>query len=86
MKFGNENGMWWQKASDINRNNCSFELILGDQIILDVGFSDSNIFEVWFSPAMVSQIFDWDELAKRIEEGRELALEDKKIVSMNKVN
>jgi hypothetical protein len=77
MKFGKEHGMWWQKASDISRNNCSFELMLGDQIVPDVGFSDSDIFEVWFSPVIASQILGWDELVKRIEEGREMAIEDK---------
>ena len=65
----------WRKATDINREYALFELLRNEEVILNVGFSDSDQFEISFGNRR--QIFEWEYLQKLIKEGRKLAEMDK---------
>ncbi len=63
----------WRKATDINREFAIFELLAGEEVLLDVGFSEKGVLEVSFNETIVGLVFDWPRLQELIEEGRKLA-------------
>ncbi|MBC8145162.1 MAG: hypothetical protein H7X80_06210 [bacterium] len=66
-------GCEFQKASDVDREYASFELMIDDEIILEVGFSDDGEFQVFFEYAAPGLLVTWSEFQACIERGRELA-------------
>ena len=67
----------WRKTTDINREYSVFELVADEIPIIDVGFSDTEIFEVAFNASIAGVLIDWELLRKLIEEGRSLAERDR---------
>ena len=63
----------WRKATDINREFAIFELLSGEEVLLDVGYSEKGVLEVSFNETIVGLVFDWPRLQELIEEGRKLA-------------
>jgi len=59
----------WRKTTDVNREFAIFELLDGEKIILDVGFSDAGIFEIGFNREIAGAPIEWEKLQKMIEEG-----------------
>ncbi len=66
-----------RKATDIRRENATFELLADDVPILDMGFSDEGTFEVAFNEQIGGIIIAWDKLQAWIEEGRRMAEVDR---------
>ena len=62
-----------RKATDINRKYALFELVTDDTVLLDVGFSDEEIFQVCFHEKIASLIIDWIKLQEWIKKGKEMA-------------
>lgn len=62
-----------RKAIAINRENATFELLLDDVAILDVGFSYDGVFEVAFDERIGGGVFEWAQLQEWIERGKNLA-------------
>ena len=67
----------WRKATDIEREFSLFELVTDLGPVLDVGYSNSGLFEVSFNITSGGLIVDWDALKSIIEEGRLLADEER---------
>lgn len=67
----------WRKTTDINREYAVFELLADEISILDVGFSDTEVFEVAFNASISGVLIEWGRLQKLIEEGRALAERDR---------
>lgn len=63
----------WRKATDINRESATFELLADEKIVLDVGCSDKGVFEVIFNEEISGLMIDWITLQELIEVGRKLA-------------
>jgi hypothetical protein len=62
-----------RKATDINREYPTFELLADEVAILDVGFSDDGIFEVAFNERIGGVVVDWVQLWEWIEKGKNMA-------------
>jgi len=67
----------WRKASDVNREFATFELVLDDVILLDIGFTDSGVLEVAFNTGIANSIVCWDGLLAALNTGRKLAENDR---------
>ncbi len=67
----------WRKNTDINREYALFELLDGEAPVLDVGFSDDEIFEVAFNPGIGGRVMEMVQLLKLLDEGRALAERDR---------
>jgi hypothetical protein len=67
----------WRKATDINREHALFELMDGESILLDVGFSDEGIFEIAFHDGIGGTVLGRDRFLTLLEEGRALAEADR---------
>jgi hypothetical protein len=67
----------WRKATDIERKHSLFELIVNEEILLDVGFSDQGDFEISFNSSVSGKSFDWAGLQDWIAEGKQLAEMDR---------
>ena len=63
----------WRKATDINRRFATFELLADEKFIVDVGYSDTGIFEVAFNKEIGGLVFEWAQLQELIEAGRKMA-------------
>lgn len=70
-------GYRWRKATDINREYALFELLADEIPILDVGFSDVEVFEIAFNDGIAGVLIEWEELRKLIDDGRAMAEEDR---------
>lgn len=73
----NLNNARWRKVTDVDREYALFELLINDEILLDIGYSDDQVFEVLFGRLCFGIKIDWDFLRDLIEEGRRLADADK---------
>ena len=62
-----------RKATDIDREYATIELLADDVPILDAGFSDNGIFEIAFNDSIAGVIIDWVELREWIEKAKDLA-------------
>jgi hypothetical protein len=71
-----ENELRWRKSTDVDREYALFELLAGETPLLDVGFSDENVFEVAIHEGASGWIVSWDDLQRHIDDGRRLAIED----------
>lgn len=67
----------WRKSTDIDREYAIFELLMDETPILDVGFSDSRVFEIVFNGNIVGVLVEWEVLQKLIDAGRALAEQDR---------
>lgn len=67
----------WRKTTDVDREHAIFELVSGDVILLDVGFSDGGEFEIAFHEGISNQIIDWNNFLRLLQEGRRIAEIDK---------
>lgn len=67
----------WRKTTDINREHALFELLDGDEPLLDAGFTDEGVFEVAFNQCISGKIFEWEQFHKLLDEGRALADQDR---------
>ena len=66
-----------QSVSDVNREHLSFELLDGNEnIVLDMGMSDSGRIEIMFGPAIVGHVFDLAQIGDWIARGKELIYQD----------
>ena len=66
-----------RKTTDIKREHALFELLVDDVPILDLGFSDSDRFEVSFNQAIIGMILEWELIEQWINQGKEMAILDK---------
>jgi hypothetical protein len=67
----------WRKTTDVNRKYAVFELVDDGVVLLDVGFSDSDVFEIAFHEGVSNAVVDWDNLFLLLDGGRKLAEADK---------
>jgi hypothetical protein len=67
----------WRKTTDINREHALFELLDGETLLLDVGFTDEGIFEVAFNPSISGKVMEWEQLLDLLDEGKALAERDR---------
>jgi hypothetical protein len=67
----------WRKTTDIDREYAVFELLHNGIILLDVGFSDENVFEIAFHEGLPNTIVDWDHFFAVLDKGRQMAEADK---------
>lgn len=63
----------WRKVTDINREFALFELLDGETLLLDVGYTDEGLFEVAFSQGISGRTVEVSQLLRLLEEGRALA-------------
>ena len=63
----------WRKVTDINREFALFELLDGETLLLDVGYTDEGLFEVAFSQGISRRTVEVSQLLRLLEEGRALA-------------
>jgi hypothetical protein len=63
----------WRKASDVNREFAIFELLADEIVILDVGYSDTGIFEISFNSEINGFLVEWERLQELIEDARKIA-------------
>ncbi len=66
----------WRKVTDVGRAHASFELLRGEETILDVGFSDDAEFEIASSTAIGGMVLSFATLQALLLEGRALAEAD----------
>jgi hypothetical protein len=62
-----------RKATDIDREYATIELLADEVAILDTGFSDSGIFEIAFNESIGGVVIDWVVLQEWIEKAKDLA-------------
>lgn len=67
----------WRKVTDVNRKYALFELVDDGTVLLDVGFSDNDIFEIAFHEGVSNAIVDWDRFVDILDKGRKMAEVDK---------
>ena len=67
----------WRKTTDINREYAVFELLADEISILDVGFSDTEGFEIVFNDRIAGVLIEWEQFQKLIEDGKALAEQDR---------
>ena len=63
----------WRKTTDVNREYAIFELLANEKVILDVGYSDTSVFEVAFNQDIGGFVLDWVRFQALIDEGKRLA-------------
>jgi hypothetical protein len=66
----------WRKASDINREYALYELLSGESILLDIGYSDEREMEVCFHQAISNALINFNELISLLEEAKRMADEE----------
>lgn len=59
----------FRKATDVNREHATFELLMDGVPILDVGFSDDGRFEISFNEGIVGKVFEPEVFERWIAEG-----------------
>jgi hypothetical protein len=69
----------WQKATDVNREYATFELLKDGDVLFDVGFSDDKKFEIAFGPAIFGLVVEWELFQELVEVGRKFAEEDEEL-------
>lgn len=67
----------WRKASDVGREHALFELLVGEEAVMDLGYSDEGVLELAFHAAARGWIVAWPEFETLVAEGRRLADEDR---------
>ena len=67
----------WRKVTDVNREYALFELLEGNTLLLDVGFSDDGLFEITFNPSISGKAFQVKEFLQLLDEGRTFADRDR---------
>lgn len=67
----------WRKATDVGREYALFELICGETVLLDIGYSDDGRLEISFDPGICGKMVGWEELVEMLGEGRTLAERDR---------
>lgn len=72
------NQLYFRKFAPIDRANAIYELLDGDQVLLDVSASDDGVFEVAMHNGVVNKVFDYDKFVELLSEGRRLVEEDMK--------
>lgn len=63
----------WRKFTDVNRDHALFELSLDETILVDVGLSDDNEWEISFHAGIAGVVTDLDSFMKVIHDGKALA-------------
>ena len=67
----------WRKTTDVNREYAVFELVHDDAVLLDVGFSDDDVFEVAFHEGVSNTVVDWNSFLRVLDSGKKIAEADK---------
>lgn len=67
----------WRKATDINRDYATFELLLDEQIAITLGFNDNGILELELGDGAISHNFVFSEFETLIADGVRLAEADR---------
>lgn len=67
----------WRKATDVQREYASFELMDGEDALLDVGFTDEGVLEIAFNMHSFGRIISFSEFLQILEEGKSLAENDR---------
>jgi hypothetical protein len=67
----------WRKTTDVNREHAVFELVHDDVVLLDVGFSDDDVFEIAFHEGVSNTVVDWGSLLRLLDNGKKIAEADK---------
>jgi hypothetical protein len=63
----------WQKASDINRDYPTYELLDGADVLFDMGYSDDKVLEVAFTSDGSGKVIEFAVLLQLLEKGKALA-------------
>ena len=67
----------FRSVSDVEREYLSFELVNEkEEILLDIGASDTGQLQVVFGDSILGRFFDLKEIEEWIEIGKQLALAD----------
>jgi hypothetical protein len=64
------------KTTDINREHALFELLDGDEPLLDAEFSENGVLYVVYNRRISGRVFEWEQIHKLLDEGRDLADQD----------
>jgi hypothetical protein len=67
----------WRKVTDVGREYALFELMCGETVLLDLGFSDDGRLEISFDTNICGKTVRWDEFADLLKEGETLAMRDR---------
>ena len=67
----------WRKATDVNREYAVFELVHDGIALLDVGFSDDDVFEIAFHEGVSNTVVSWQDFFDVVERGKEMAEADR---------
>lgn len=66
----------FRKFAPVDRDFPLFELISGDSILLDIGFSNAAQLEVAFHEGIGNTVISLEDLLEYLKEGRRLAEND----------
>jgi hypothetical protein len=66
----------WRKVTDVGREYALFELICGETVLLDIGYSDDGELQIAFDPNICGKTVGCDELVDLLQEGKTLAMRD----------
>ena len=66
----------FRKCSDIEREFPYFEVVCGDESILELAATDSRELEVLFESGCVGSLITFDELELILKKGRELLADE----------
>ena len=67
----------WRKTTDINREHALFELLNGEVQLLDVGFTNEEVFEVAFNASIGGKVMELEVLLRLLAQGKVLAESDR---------
>jgi hypothetical protein len=63
----------WQKASDVNRDPPTYELLDGADVLFDIGYSDDRVLEVVSTSVGSGKVIEFSLLLELLERGKALA-------------
>jgi hypothetical protein len=66
----------WRKFSPLDRDYPIFEVVEGDDVLLDVSISDAGVIEVALHTAGIGKIFTLDDLHAILMQGKRLLEEE----------
>jgi hypothetical protein len=64
--------VWFRKFSSVDREYPIFELVEGDDVLLDVSSSDDEVLEVALHEASIGKVFKFDDLHAILMQGKRL--------------